>query len=243
MTSWLEPLGRDRARRRAGRAPARRPGPERPPGMAGWDKAPGTVPSIGSVGLRAEPTVGQAESGSAGGRTTPAKPVEPAGGLWPAWGPRRAQWSAVAAAGSAAAAARAVGQATPKRPARFSAIFAAMNASIVRLDGPLEPDVSTPAADRLLVGVPEHRVWNYFTDSTQTFFAGRWSGTRGKWRVRYTENELCVMTAGRVVITSDTGERHEFGPGAAFVIPAGFSGTWEVLEDCAKVYAIFEPRT
>ncbi len=130
-----------------------------------------------------------------------------------------------------------------KRPARFGAIFAAMNASIVNLDGPLEPDVSTPTADRLLVGVPEHRVWNYFTDSTQTFFAGRWSGTRGKWRVRYTENELCVMTAGRVVITSDGGERSEFGPGAAFVIPAGFIGTWEVLEDCAKVYAIFEPRT
>src|ERR1700678_466132 len=66
------------------------------------------------------------------------------------------------------------------------AIFAAMNASIVRLDTPLEPDVSVPGADRLLAGAPEHRVWNYFTDTTQTFFAGRWSGTRGKWRVRYT---------------------------------------------------------
>ena len=35
------------------------------------------------------------------------------------------------------------------------------------------------------------------------------------------------------------------GPGGyhAFVVPAGFSGSWEVLEDCAKVYAIFEPRT
>ena len=127
--------------------------------------------------------------------------------------------------------------------ARFQAIFAAMNASIVRLDTPLEPEVSVPGADRLLAGTPEHRVWNYFTDTTQTFFAGRWSGSRGKWRVRYTENELCVMTAGRVVITSDTGESSAFGPGDAFVVPAGFSGTWEVLEDCAKVYAIFEPRT
>jgi uncharacterized protein len=117
-----------------------------------------------------------------------------------------------------------------------------MNAAIVRLDTPLEPDVSVPAADRVLSGSPEHRVWNYFTDATQTFFAGRWSGTRGTWRVRYTENELCVMTAGRVVITSDVGERSTFGPGDAFVIPAGFSGTWEVLEDCSKVYAIFEPR-
>jgi hypothetical protein len=117
-----------------------------------------------------------------------------------------------------------------------------MNASIVRLDTPLEPEVSVPGADRLLDGAPQHRVWNYFTDPTQTFFAGRWSGTRGKWRVRYTENELCVMTAGRVVITSDSGESSAFGPGDAFVVPAGFSGTWEVLEDCAKVYAIFEPR-
>ena len=214
MTSWLEPLGRDRARRRAGRPAA----------------------------------AGRAAAGSAEGHTPAARPLEPAGGLWPAWGPRRAQWSAVAASaqalGAAATATKpAAAQAPAKRPARFSAIFAAMNASIVRLDGPLEPDVSTPAADRLLVGAPEHRVWNYFTDSTQTFFAGRWSGTRGKWRVRYTENELCVMTAGRVVITSDMGERSEFGPGAAFVVPAGFTGTWEVLEDCAKVYAIFEPRT
>ena len=128
------------------------------------------------------------------------------------------------------------------RPPRFRAIFTAMNATIVRLNTPMEPDVSVPAADRLLAGSPEHRVWNYFTDSTQTFFAGRWSGTRGKWRVRYTENELCVMTGGRVVITSDLGEAHTFAPGDAFVVPAGFSGTWEVLEDCSKVYAIFEPR-
>lgn len=130
----------------------------------------------------------------------------------------------------------------PTTASRFRAIFIAMNATIVRLNTPMEPDVSVPADDRLLAGKPEHRVWNYFTDSTQTFFAGRWSGTRGKWRVRYTENELCVMTAGRVIITSDLGESNTFVAGDAFVVPAGFSGTWEVLEDCAKVYAIFEPR-
>jgi len=49
-----------------------------------------------------------------------------------------------------------------------------------------------------------------------------------------------VMTAGRVVIESASGERSSFGPGDAFVIPAGFSGTWEVIEDCSKIYAIFE---
>lgn len=115
-----------------------------------------------------------------------------------------------------------------------------MNTSLVRLDGNLAADVSEPPADRLVAGTPELRVANYFTDGTQQFFAGRWAATRGKWRVRYTENELCVMTAGRVVIESASGERSTFGPGDAFVVPAGFSGTWEVLEDCAKIYAIFE---
>ena len=83
---------------------------------------------------------------------------------------------------------------------------------------------------------------NFFADPSQQFFAGRWSASRGKWRVRYTENELCVMTSGRVVIESVSGERSSFGAGDAFVVPAGFVGTWEVLEDCSKIYAIFEPR-
>lgn len=116
-----------------------------------------------------------------------------------------------------------------------------MSTSIVRLDGTAEAEVSGPPADRLIAGAPQLRVQNCYTDGTQQFFAGRWAATRGKWRVRYTENELCVMTAGRVVIESASGERSTFGPGDAFVVPAGFSGTWEVLEDCAKIYAIFEP--
>jgi uncharacterized protein len=113
---------------------------------------------------------------------------------------------------------------------------------IVRLDGPVTAETSVPPAERLLAGEPELEVRNFFADGTQQFFAGRWSATRGKWRVRYTENELCVMTAGRVVIESESGERSVFGAGDAFVVPAGFVGTWEVLEDCAKIYAIFEAR-
>ena len=119
----------------------------------------------------------------------------------------------------------------------------AMNTSIVRLDGPLAAEVSEPPADRLIAGTPELQLRNYFSDPSQQFFAGRWSATRGKWRVRYTENELCVMTAGRVVIENGSGERASFGPGDAFVIPAGFTGTWEVTEDCTKIYAIFEARS
>ena|SRR5579872_5493950 len=117
----------------------------------------------------------------------------------------------------------------------------AMSSSIVRIDSAIAPEISTPPADRLIAGQPRTGVANYFADATQQFFAGRWSATRGKWRVRYTENELCLMTSGKVVIESDSGERFSFSAGDAFVVPAGFSGTWEVLEDCSKIYAIFEP--
>jgi uncharacterized cupin superfamily protein len=113
----------------------------------------------------------------------------------------------------------------------------------VPLSGPIEPELSAPAADRLIAGNPRQAVSNYFSDGTQQFFAGRWSSTRGTWRVRYSENELCVMTAGRVLITAEDGSANTFAAGDAFVVPAGFSGTWEVLEDCTKIYAIFEART
>lgn len=117
-----------------------------------------------------------------------------------------------------------------------------MSTTLVRLDGQVEPEFSEPPADRLLGGSPELAVRNFFTDSTQQFFAGRWSASRGKWRVRYTENELCLMTAGKVIIESASGERSSFVAGDAFVIPAGFVGSWEVVEDCEKIYAIFEPH-
>jgi uncharacterized protein len=118
-----------------------------------------------------------------------------------------------------------------------------MTISLIPLEGAVEPEVSEPTADRLIAGHPQTRVANYFSDSTGQFFAGRWSATRGKWRIRYTENELCVMTAGQVVLESDAGERRTFKAGDAFVVPAGFSGTWEVVEDCSKIYAIFERST
>ncbi len=117
-----------------------------------------------------------------------------------------------------------------------------MSTAITSLEGPVEAEVSAIAADRVVSGSPVTRVANFYAEPTQQFFAGRWSATRGKWRVRYSEHELCVMTSGRVAIESDAGERCEFAAGDAFVMPAGFSGTWEVLEDCSKIYAIFEPR-
>lgn len=117
-----------------------------------------------------------------------------------------------------------------------------MTVSIIQLQGSVSWEASGPAPDRILEGYPQHRLWNAFTDATGQFFCGRWSSSPGKWRVRYTESELCVLTAGRVTIESAAGERRSFAAGDAFVVPAGFDGTWTVHEDCEKFYAIFEAR-
>jgi uncharacterized cupin superfamily protein len=115
--------------------------------------------------------------------------------------------------------------------------------NIIDLSSPLAGDSASPAADRLVAGDPRQTVSNYFSDATGQFHAGRWSSTRGKWRIRYSESEFCYLTHGRVVLENATGDRWEFGAGHAFVVPSGFEGTWEVVEDCTKFYALFEART
>lgn len=99
---------------------------------------------------------------------------------------------------------------------------------------------SAPAAERVLEGAPRTTVRNHYCDASSQFFAGNWSSTVGKWRVTYTEHEFCHLLEGRVVLTSDDGREWRFGPGDAWVIPAGFSGTWETVEPATKRYAIFE---
>jgi len=114
--------------------------------------------------------------------------------------------------------------------------------SIISFAGTVAPQHSAPDAARKLAGNPQLTVWNHYSDATEQFFAGVWQATAGRWAVRYSEHEFCHLLAGRVVITSDAGERFEFKAGESFVVPAGFSGTWEVVEECRKLYAIFEAR-
>jgi uncharacterized cupin superfamily protein len=89
--------------------------------------------------------------------------------------------------------------------------------------------------------MPTQHVRNLFTDATGRFFGGIWRSSQGAWRVSYTENELCVLTEGKVRVSDDSGRSWTFGPGDCFVMPAGFHGLWEVLEPARKFYAIYEP--
>lgn len=104
-------------------------------------------------------------------------------------------------------------------------------------DAPHEP----VPADRLLAGTPLQAVANAYSDAGNRFHCGVWEGGVGHWRVQYTEHEFCHLLSGRVRVRGDDGEETLLVAGDSFVVPAGFSGTWEVLETARKLYSIYEP--
>jgi uncharacterized cupin superfamily protein len=108
----------------------------------------------------------------------------------------------------------------------------------VAREGPGEP---TPAAsERIVSGSGASTTWNAFSDAAGRFHVGHWAAEPGIRTVHYTEDEFCLILEGRVRLDGPDGSV-EFGPGEAFVIAAGFLGTWETLEPVIKLYAIAEP--
>ena len=102
------------------------------------------------------------------------------------------------------------------------------------------PESATPAAANLIAGDPRQQIWNAFSDPDGRFHVGRWASTVGMWRINYKERELCHILTGIVRLTDDLGVQRTYESGDTFMIDRGFSGTWEVLEDCSKIYAIYE---
>lgn len=105
-------------------------------------------------------------------------------------------------------------------------------------DGAPEPADAAP--EKRVAGSGRAAAWNAFSDPSGRFHAGIWRAEPGIRAVSYTETELCVILEGLVRLSSSDGVA-EFGPGDAFVVSAGFSGTWECVGEVAKIYAILEP--
>ncbi|MAC48618.1 MAG: transcriptional regulator [Oceanospirillum sp.] len=108
----------------------------------------------------------------------------------------------------------------------------------------------TPAADageptpinpeRVLAGAPKEVLENLFTNEKENFFCGVWSSTEGKWMLNYTEDEFCYLIKGKAILTDAEGVTEEINAGDAFVVPAGYQGTWETIGEAQKFYAIYE---
>ncbi|WP_262691699.1 cupin domain-containing protein [Kordiimonas aestuarii] len=95
------------------------------------------------------------------------------------------------------------------------------------------------AAEKLIDGHPQQRTENFYTGKDERFFSGYWSSSVGKWRVNYdSEEEFCHLLEGEVVLTDEGGNSSRFQAGARFTIAEGFTGTWETVADCRKLYVI-----
>lgn len=90
-------------------------------------------------------------------------------------------------------------------------------------------------------GQPLQRTWHHFTNADGKFFAGLWEAGPGCWQVEYSEDEFCQILSGRSVLRDADGSELTVGAGDNFVIPAGFSGQWEVIDTTRKIYVIYQP--
>ncbi len=103
-----------------------------------------------------------------------------------------------------------------------------------------EPQTYRPDASRILAGDPKQSAWNLFQSQDGRFNSGIWTSERGKWRVVFSESEFCHLLEGVIIVRGDDGSEQTFQAGEAFVTPAGFSGTWEIVEPAKKFYAFYE---
>lgn len=95
--------------------------------------------------------------------------------------------------------------------------------------------------DRRIAGNPPQTVWTHYADPAGRFFAGQWHSERGRWHVRYTEDEWCEILSGVSIVTDAAGHAVTLKAGDRFVVPHGFVGTWEVVEPTTKRFVIHEP--
>lgn len=101
-----------------------------------------------------------------------------------------------------------------------------------------------PAAARLVRGNPQRVTQPFYTDALGEFDCGEWSCEPGAWRIEFGPHrqEYFFVLEGRIRISDTDGVAAEFGPGQACVIPAGFAGTFEVLEPVRKHFVMLDRK-
>jgi uncharacterized protein len=114
----------------------------------------------------------------------------------------------------------------------------------MKLSGRGAPKVEKGKPDpaKLISGKYLTQTWNHFTGESERLHCGVWESTPGKVRLKYDEWEFCHIISGEVVLKADGARKaHRFKKGDAFIIPAGFVGTWETVKKVRKHYVILLP--
>lgn len=101
----------------------------------------------------------------------------------------------------------------------------------------------TPITDDLdgwekVEGNPTMTTWIEYTSPDESMITGCWSATPGIYRASYANWEFIHLIEGEVIITQDGQDPVTLLPGDAFMVDAGFTGTWEILKPVFKHFAI-----
>jgi uncharacterized cupin superfamily protein/hemerythrin-like domain-containing protein len=106
------------------------------------------------------------------------------------------------------------------------------------------PAYDHPKPERLVKGNPLRTTWEHYCNATGEVSSGVWACEPGAWRIVFDEcsDEYFHVLEGRIRISDAEGNAREFGPGDACVIPAGFTGTFEVLEPVKKHYVMVKRK-
>lgn len=97
--------------------------------------------------------------------------------------------------------------------------------------------------EKVLSGRPMSAYKVLYTSPSEEFFSGVYECTTGKWRVSYTEDEFCTLIEGVVRLMDERGVLQEFKAPASFLIPAGFTGTWESATKVRKFFVIYQQQS
>lgn len=72
------------------------------------------------------------------------------------------------------------------------------------------------------------------------FVAGFWAAQpTGPIAVAYSKDEICFLLEGTARLTSADGTEATYTAGETFLIPSGFSGTWETVAPVRKFFAVY----
>lgn len=98
--------------------------------------------------------------------------------------------------------------------------------------------------DATAQGDPELRVTSrvLYKDPTGAFRTGFWAAQPGPPApIAYSMDEFCVVLEGSVQVTDAAGHAEVYRQGDSFVVPNGFTGTWQNLTAVRKFFAVFKP--
>jgi uncharacterized cupin superfamily protein len=87
----------------------------------------------------------------------------------------------------------------------------------------------------IIEGTPLARSKRLATSADGAAAVIAWSCTPGRFRWRYTSDEISHVISGEVFVTDEKGDSRRLGPGDMAYFPAGSQSTWHVTQEMKKL--------